>query len=96
MVLRIADAGAEHRLALVWRRPCVKADRRLPSRLNLRHTRELVGELGSSAPVHEDIDRPAPPTCSRFARDIVASADHGGEVPRAQFYEKRRSAAQPR
>ena len=59
-------------------------------------THARIRRRGSSAPVHGDIGRPAPPVCSRSARDIVASADHGGAVSRAQFYEKRRSAAQPR
>ena len=47
---------------------------------------------GSSAPVHGGIDRPAPPVCSRSARDIEASADHGRVMSRARFYGKRRSA----
>ena len=59
-------------------------------------THSWTRRRGNSAPVHGGIDRPAPPVCSRFARDIEASADHGGAVSRARFYGKHRSAAQKR
>ena len=67
-----------------WKRGTTRFRRSRPNDLlNLRHTREFVGD--SPAPVLGGICRPAPPACSRSDRDIEASADHEGAVSRARF-----------